>query len=403
MTSDLSVLVVDDDAFVRRTLMRQLESLSISEVAGADSGASAHERIAQRGEPFDVVISDLQMPGEDGLQLLRKLSGEGPRPAVILISSFDPRLLRTAEEIAKQLGVRVLGSVVKPVSTRSLGALLERARAPRSRSPAPTQEADVTPEELMAALAAEQIRIAVQPQLRLADQRVHGVEALARWTRTGGHPVPPSQFIRLAESHHLISPLTDQVVRQAFSLAAHWQSLGLDLSVSVNLAPMSLDDLDFPDRLHRQAQQMGVPSSRLVLEVTESGMSDAPANLLEVLGRLRLAGFGISIDDFGTGYSSLQRLSWVPFTELKIDRSFVMAAPDDSKARSILQSSLSLARDLGLISVAEGVETAAHLELLGELGCDVVQGYYLSRPLPPSELPGWVGSRPPPTTAPESR
>lgn len=390
MERSLSVLVVDDDPFVRSTLIRQLSTLGVKDVDGAADGGEARACVERKQQPFDVIITDLQMPGEDGLQLLRKLSGDRPGPAVILISGLDARMLRTAEEIAHQRGIRVLGCVMKPVSTGTLEAVLARASEPADAGIAPQRPRDIAPEELMAALASDQIRIAVQPQLRLIDGRPCGVEALARWTRSNGESVPPPQFVALAERHHLIGAMTDRVVRQAFALAGDWASAGLDLKVSVNLAPLNLAELDLPDRLLKLAQDAGISSSHLVLEVTESGIAGGAANVLEVLGRLRLAGFGISIDDFGTGYSSLQRLNWVPFTELKIDRSFVIAVSFDAKARSIVHSSLTLARDLGLTSVAEGVETAEQLEILRNLGCDVVQGFYVSKPLAPEEMVSWV-------------
>lgn len=186
MARSLSVLVVDDDPFVRSTLIRQLSTLDVADVAGAADGREAGALFARRQPPYDVIITDLQMPGEDGLQLLRKLSGDHPGPAVILISGLDARMLRTAEEIAHQRGIRVLGSVMKPVSTSTLQALLERASRPAQVSAVAPQAQDIAPEELMAALASNQIRIAVQPQLRLLDGRVCGVEALEAHDRRSG-------------------------------------------------------------------------------------------------------------------------------------------------------------------------------------------------------------------------
>lgn len=394
MDRKLSILVVDDDPFVRGTLVRQLASLGVARADGAADGREAGARMADTDTRYDVIVTDLQMPGEDGIQLLRRLSQGAADPAVILISSLDPKLLHTAEEIAHQRGVRVLGSLTKPVSTSALAALL--ARINDERQPvAASAKAGLIPSaaDLATALEHEQIHVAVQPQLRLADDRVCGVEALARWTLADGRAVPAPLFVALAEQHGLIAPLTEHVASVAFGLAARWHARGLDLHVSVNLAPAVLDDIGLPDRLQRMAQSAGVPANRLVLEVTETGISTGTANMLEVLGRLRLAGFGISIDDFGTGYSSLQRVSWVPFTELKIDRSFVVGAAHAAHARSIVHSSLALARDLHLTSVAEGVESVEQQEMLRNMGCDVIQGYYVSRPMDPGSLPGWLATR----------
>lgn len=395
MQSVESALVVDDDLFVRTTIMQQLRTVGLHRVEGAADGGEARRRLAS-GERFDVVITDLLMPGEDGLQLLRALSTEHAAPSVILISGLESKLLQAAEQIAQQRGIRVLGSLVKPISTVTLRTLLERAGAPQERDTEPAgggEAPDITPEELMAALHGDEIHIALQPQVRTLDNRPYGAEALARWTPAGRKPIPPALFVALAERSNLITALTDTIVRQAFATAADWQHRGLGLHVSVNLAPLTLGSLDTPDRLVAAARAAGASPGRIVLEVTEGGIVDQGTNVLEVLTRLRLAGFGISIDDFGTGYSSLQRLNWVPFTELKIDQSFVKAAPGDAKARSIVQSSIVLARDLGLISVAEGVETAEQRSLLGELGCNVLQGYYVSPPLPPEEASAWLSTR----------
>jgi len=390
--ADLSVLVVDDDDFVRSMLLRQLSTLGLSQVHGAGSGAEARQLLAQKS--FDAVITDLQMPGEDGLQLLRSVSENQPDAAVILISGVDPRLLRAADDVARLRGIHVLGSLVKPVSTIDLRTLLESVGGPAPARPAPhAAPLPVDAERLRTALDAGQIVIALQPQALIKDGRICGAEALARWTDPELGPIPTQSFIELAEQCGLIEPLTDSIVRQAFAVAAHWARIGLPVRLSVNLSPGTLDALDIPEKLLSQARGAGVSPDQITLEVTERGVSGDATDILEVLARLRLLGFRLALDDFGTGFSSLERLNRMPFTELKLDRSFVIMAPTDAKARSILHSSLVLARDLGLFTVAEGVETAEQLALLRDLGCDAIQGFWLSPAMPPDALPTWASPR----------
>jgi EAL domain-containing protein (putative c-di-GMP-specific phosphodiesterase class I)/ActR/RegA family two-component response regulator len=393
MLTEVSVLVVDDDDFVRSTLLRQLATLGIARSAGAASGAQARQLLAQA--TYDVVITDLQMPGEDGLQLLRSVAENQPNAAVILISGVDPRLLRAADDVARLRGIHVLGSLTKPVSTIDLRTLLDAVGNTATPAPgaAPIALMPIDASRLRSALESDLITIALQPQALIKDGRICGAEALARWTDPELGSIPAQDFVEVAEQSGLIEALTDSIVRQSFAVAAHWAHIGLPVRLSVNLSPDTLGVLDAPERLLAQARQAGVSPDQITLEVTERGISGDATDILEVLARLRLLGFRLALDDFGTGFSSLERLNRMPFTELKLDRSFVIMAPTDTKARSILHSSLVLARDLGLFTVAEGVETAEQLALLRDLGCDAIQGYWLSPAMPPSALPVWASPR----------
>lgn len=393
MHADVSVLVVDDDDFVRSTLLRQLATLGVARSAGAASGEQARALLAQA--TYDIVITDLQMPGEDGLQLLRSVAENQPQAAVILISGVDPRLLRAADDVARLRGIHVLGSLTKPVSTIDLRTLIDGIDTPRATKPASAIIAPlpIDAERLRKALEDNQITIALQPQALIKDGRICGAEALARWTDPEFGPIPTQDFIELAEQSDLIELLTDSVVKQSFAIAADWAQIGLPVRLSINLSPATLYALDAPEKLLSQAHAAGVSPDQITLEVTERGISGDATDILEVLARLRLLGFRLALDDFGTGFSSLERLNRMPFTELKLDRSFVIMAPTDAKARSILHSSLVLARDLGLFTVAEGVETAEQLALLRDLGCDAIQGYWLSPAMPPSALPAWASPR----------
>jgi EAL domain-containing protein (putative c-di-GMP-specific phosphodiesterase class I) len=225
-----------------------------------------------------------------------------------------------------------------------------------------------------------------QPKADLHTGRVTDVEALVRWLHTDLGLVPPNDFIPLAERSGLIAPLTEYVLREAIEHTARWQRQGIDLRVSVNLSVRSLMDLELPSRVEALLVEAGLPASKLVLEITESTIMADPVRAMRVLQPLADMGVGLSIDDFGTGYSSLAYLRQLPISEIKIDRSFVTHMTTDDNDAVIVRSTIELARNLGLEVVAEGVETAEAWDALASLGCDYVQGYFLSKPLPADEL-----------------
>ena len=199
----------------------------------------------------------------------------------------------------------------------------------------------------------------------------------------------PDQFIPAAEKHDLIDELTDQMMSRAFECGVSWMMEGLNIKISVNVSMGSLVRLDMPDQVAAAAGTAGMDPRQVILEVTESRLMEDPTKVLETLTRLRLKGIGLSIDDYGTGFSSMQQLKSIPFTELKIDRAFVDGATKDPEARAMLESSVDLARALGLSLVAEGVEVEEDWNLLDQLGVDLAQGWYIAKAMPGEELLEW--------------
>jgi EAL domain-containing protein (putative c-di-GMP-specific phosphodiesterase class I) len=257
-------------------------------------------------------------------------------------------------------------------------------------------------EELRTALATGQLVLHHQPQVDVASGRVVGAEALVRWLHPVRGLLGPADFLPLAEVHGLMGQLTDEVLRQAVTQAAAWRGAGRDLRVSVNLSASNLLDTDLPRRVAGLLRGAGVPPEWLVLEVTESVLLSDPERSLDVVGRLADLGATVSIDDFGTGYSSLSYLRDLPVGELKLDRSFTVDLLTDARTEAIVASTVALAHRLGLRVVAEGVEHAATLAHLAELGCDESQGYLYSAPLPADRLDAWLdaaGAAPRPDSA----
>jgi EAL domain-containing protein (putative c-di-GMP-specific phosphodiesterase class I) len=245
-------------------------------------------------------------------------------------------------------------------------------------------------DDLGNAIVADHLFLEYQPKLDLKLGRFTGVEALVRWRHPEHGLIRPDQFIPLAEQTELIHRLTDWVVASAVQQSALWRAGNLALDVAVNISAKDIEDLDLPDRLQQHCSDAGVAPASIILELTETGAMREAVQMMDVLTRLRLKGFTLSIDDFGTGYSSLVQLQKMPFSEVKIDRAFVMQMMSNKDCKVIVEIIIDLARRLGLESVAEGVEEEAALNCLAELGCDVAQGYHLSRPVAADRIPELV-------------
>lgn len=366
------LLVIDDQADLCEFISEAAAVLGYETQAVTEP--DAFRRAVQEFQPT-VVVLDLQMPGADGIELLRYLGERGSKAQVLVASGMDQRVLSTAEQIGRAQGLNMLGALQKPILLVDLEATLRRCM----RGDAP-----ITPEALTAALDRREIHVHYQPKAtRVAPGRwiVEGVEALARWQHPALGFISPVRFIPLAEKHGLIRRLTEQVLETALAQCRAWDTAGLSLSVAVNLSPQLLNDLSFPDHVARLAAQIGADARRIVFEVTESAAMFDPGTTMDVLTRMRVKNFGLSIDDFGTGYSSLKQLYLMPFSELKIDTSFVRDIFAHEDARTMVETMVLLAHKLRLTACAEGVESQEVLDFLDSVDCDRAQGYFIGRPM----------------------
>ncbi len=246
---------------------------------------------------------------------------------------------------------------------------------------------------LRRAISEDELILHYQPKVDCQSGAVAGVEALVRWQHPQYGLIQPDAFIPLAEQTGLIRPLTRWVLNSAIRQARAWQDEGLSLSVAVNLSAHDLQDANLPRWLGDLLDKAGLSGEWLKLELTESALMSDPAQAMQVLTALCDLGARIAIDDFGTGYSSLGYLKHLPAHEIKIDRSFVADMAEQKRDRAIVRSTIELGHNLGLEAVAEGVEDQQTLDLLGGLGCDLAQGFYLSRPLPAKAVANWVRAR----------
>jgi diguanylate cyclase (GGDEF)-like protein len=233
-----------------------------------------------------------------------------------------------------------------------------------------------------------------QPKIASGTGRVCGVEALLRWAHPERGLVPPDQFIPVVETTGLVDGLTTHVLHLALRQQRDWLDRGFDLPVAVNISARSLLDAAFPEAVVALLAEHRVPAGQLVLELTESTVMSDPVAAVAILQRLQDAGVQVALDDFGTGYSSMAYLKKLPVAELKIDRSFVTHLPDDGENLVLVQSAIDLGHNLGLTVVAEGVEDEATLEQLRAMGCDLAQGFHISRPVPARDLERWLEQAP---------
>lgn len=384
------VMVVDDSSMHRYSAHMCLRAFGVSQVYEAANGKLALDQLAQLEQIPAVMLLDLEMPVMDGIEVLQQLAQLPCKPAVVLASSSDEVLISAVATMAEALGINLLGAFRKPVNPVELADALNSYNVgicPLDQVRPPI-ETDV--EQLKMALDRAKIQVYYQPKIDLETMRVAGVEALARWKNLQGDWIPPGVFIPMAEEHGLIGDLTLSVLDQVLQDMNGWWELGQYIPMAINLSAKSLAEFNLANEIIQRVIRQGIPAHFITFEITESALVVDLPSALATISRLRLKGFGISIDDYGTGFSSMQQLSRFPFSELKIDRSFIQGAPARQYIRNILKSAIEMGQRLGITTVAEGVETEAELHLLKSLGCKQAQGFLLARPMPGRELLGWV-------------
>ncbi len=389
--STIKILALDDETFMLKLLGRMLANLGYSQVTTSDNGRGALEWIDRPDSSPDVILLDLNMPEMDGVEFVRHLVERHYSGSLILISGEDERMLQTVEKLVLEHKISTLGYLRKPVKPEDLSALLEKWLPPCPSEPRAAKKT-YSADELRAAIINGELVNYYQPKVELASGKVVAVESLVRWHHPQDGVVFPDQFIGVAEKYGLIDELTRIVVSEAFAQAKIWQDNGLCLRVALNISMDNLASLEFADYVIAEASATGIAPEGIVLEVTESQLMKNLSAPLEILTRLCLKRFSLSIDDFGTGHSSLSQLRDIPFDELKVDQGFVHGAADNDTLRAICCASLSLARQMGMKTVAEGVESQADWDFLRSTSCDLAQGYFIAKPMPAGEISGWVSA-----------
>jgi len=375
-------LLVDDDPVFRALAEDMLLDAGVAEVAMAEDGGKAIDALVM-GLDADLLVCDLNMPAHDGVSLIRALA-EWRYPGKVLIVSGEANpVIESVAKLARMQGLDILSSIRKPLTQEALARALSRgALAPKTKQ----EHQPATPSLLDAAIERGALHPFFQAKVAMSDGRICGAEALARIATSQTDFASPIPYVELAERNNRIDDLTIAMTRLVARHAKTFFIGGKPMPVSINISPVSLNRLDFPDVMAEVVAAAGIPCSQVTLEVTETRLVEYGPDALDILSRMRLKGFGLSVDDFGTGYSNIDRLQMYPFTELKIDQSFTRNALKEAFARACVETSVRLAKELGLKIVAEGVETQEMWNFLADLGIDEAQGFLMARPMPPAEF-----------------
>lgn len=365
------IAIVDDEPALGEILSIALLESGIV----ADSFNDSRQFLAafDRNASYKLILIDLMMPGIDGLELLRMLRERGGPLQIALMSGCTARAREAAASIARTHGFEIVATFAKPFSVAELVETLKDAVA----STIPTRT------DLRTAIKRNELVLHYQPVFstgRTSGSPLAYVEALVRWQHPKLGLLPPAQFLPLIRTSEEWMDLTLSVLSMASGELAGWQAVGFSPAVAVNLPPQIVADEMLPQTFAAILEQNGIRPDQIILELTEEGSMSLSGDERAALTRLILAGYRLSLDDFGTGHSSLRRLYDVPFDHIKLDVGFVSKAATDPRARSIVQSSVELARALGLSVCAEGVETLETLRSMRECGCDFVQGFGLCHP-----------------------
>jgi EAL domain-containing protein (putative c-di-GMP-specific phosphodiesterase class I)/ActR/RegA family two-component response regulator len=384
-----TILILDDDPFMLVMLPRMLQNMGYMQVRTADSGEVGLAIIAGPGHAVDLIICDLNLPGMDGIEFLQTLNASSFRGSVIVLSGEGVRIMHSVKKLLSGGRLTVLGALEKPARPDALRVLLERWSPLATSAPASPLPV-ICSADLHQANRARQWILHYQPKVDMNSGALTGMEALLRWNHPQHGLLSPDSFIAAAEDCGAIDGLTDWVLGEAMRQLAYWRGNGLKIHMAINVSMENLRAPDFAQRLGALAQAIGVAPQEVTLEITESRLMDSSPAPLESLVRLRLQRFELSIDDFGTGHSSLAQLRDVPFTELKLDRSFVSGARHNEIIRPMLEASIGIARRMGMRLVAEGVETLDDWNFLRAIDCDLAQGYFVSRPMASEQVGAWL-------------
>lgn len=375
-----NILVIDDDPIFLSVTESVLLTLGNYNVIKASNGQEGIGIIRSATPPIDVIFLDLNMPHFDGIVSLRALSEAKFDGEIIIASGESSSVIEAARKLADLLGLRIVAVVKKPLipadAVNALKAcsgrkgMVEKMKLPEFRHIKDLPK----------------FAPYYQGQICTRTWRMVGVEALLRVQATDGRPISPRDFLNAIKSRQLLAQVAFGMAQKVFADAAWFANKGSAITVSVNLDSEILEYPDAADILIALAKRCSVDPRRLIIELTEAQMPRDPSRLIETLSRLRMAGFGISMDDFGTGGSNYELLRLCPFTEVKLDQTIVRGAIQGISERNFVQMTKSIARELDIDFVAEGIETNEELQLIQSYGVDRLQGYLFGQPSTPKVL-----------------
>lgn len=387
----MKVLVYDDESDFAAYIQEAVEDLGHTVRIATNAAEFAEQFSAET----DMIFLDLFMPDVNGIECIRFLANTGTKALLVLMSGQDPAILNAAREGARANNLTVLDVLKKPIALSALEASLEKAELQIAKAagskPVACSPCAFLVDDAMDGLARQEFFVVYQPQVQLDDRSVVGVEALIRWHHPTCGQISPADFIPVLEANpDVMSAVTDFVLQTACKDLSAVSAIAPNLTCSINLSAATFTDLSLPDRILQATRNAGLDNRRIILEVTETAASSHVATAIDILTRLRMAGFGVSIDDFGTGYSSMEQIVRVPFTELKVDQRFVRDLLSSAKCQVVCEISCLLAQKTNMQTLAEGVEDEATAVALQKLGFVLAQGYHFAKPMKCEDLKNWL-------------
>ena len=376
----ISFLVLDAQRCERQRIVTLLKPLEPGTVHQASTSQEALEGLHRCGG-VDIAICNLRTAGRDCLTFLREVSKTHLVRAILISGQMDASLRSAAHSMITCLGMHVLGTLEQTGDIDQVQIAIDEFRVCGERLVTPQLNTPPSIAEIQRAFDDDEFEPYYQPKIMLNGGELKGAEVLARWNHPQLGILTPAYFLASLEAHHLIDKLLARLLEKGLMLQKALALILPPVELAFNVHATQLGSTTFVDQIEKALSEHSLPAHGLLFEITETGLVNATANSLENLIRLRLMGCGLAMDDFGSGYSSLQRLCDLPFSQLKLDGSFVRELESRSSHRAVIESALRLADSLGLSLVVEGVETSEQREHLRQMGCSIGQGYGLARPM----------------------
>lgn len=380
----VSVLIVDDDPVFSALAEAVLLDTGRARVESSGACEEGLRRALSAQPPPDLVILDLNMPDFDGMAAMRLMNDLSYQGCVAIVSGEKPAVLQASASLARLHGLRLTGTLSKPLRPDELIAALPDQPAV-AKAPWRAANAGAGPGKF------KRLVPVYQPKVRLADKRIYGAEALMRVEMEGGRVTPPLDYLATLTDLGDFGDATLSFLAMVLADLRSWRGLRPQRPVSVNVPALLLEQPAFMEQFAADVCAADVSPSQITIEMTEAVLPNDMTKLVEVTTRMRMAGFGLAIDDYGTGMANYDVLRLCPFTELKIDRSVAQAAEHDPLACSFIGNCVSIGRELSMTVVAEGVEISAQAEAMKRLGVDVIQGYFFSKPLTAAQYMAKLG------------
>ncbi len=386
-----NALIVDDDPVFQVVAEDLIRAQGVEDVKIAHDGVHALEIYDSNPHIVDLICCDLNMPNMDGVSFIRELSRRKFYGSLIIVSSEDLDLLDTVTRLARIQQISVLGTIKKPLEVEALTKVLGSIDANEfSGSKKQADKSVWSGRRTNQVIHERRFNPVYQPKLSLISKKIESVEVLGRVLGDSGEYESPAPFLEAAENHGVITRATEDLAEQVAHDLARWAKQNRDLKASINLSPLSLSDIQFPDRLERIFRLQNIDRRLITLEITENRVMSYGADMLDVLSRFRLKGFRLSLDDFGTGAASIEQLRLYPFNELKIDQTFIKDVTSNPFSKIAVDTAIKMGRQLDLRVVAEGIEDKESLQYVRSQGIDEVQGFLIAKPMTAAELTNWT-------------